>query len=297
MWIKITTYVQASELPVSDVIAQILAIFVFAFPEVYIPQLASCIASSSSTPAKVSFITAFRTVLVDKHLSSQCDAQIKLALPTVLASISDADINVRRLTLLALYTLIQTKLELVEDIIPSIQPALFQQTVIDKSVVREISMGPFKRKIDDGLEMRKVAYMCVQLLVRHMLPVVDGVALVDCVVRGIPDDPEVRVTVQHIVMDTASTFPNIYVERLDDIGQSIKEVREIKLHKSAVKQEVEKKENAIKVAVSIAAKLQPLAQQAQLTSGMFATMIADMSSPSNDNLYQYYKACTESSSK
>ncbi|KAJ2060916.1 hypothetical protein GGI17_003441 [Coemansia sp. S146] len=296
MWTQITTYVQASEKPVSDVIAQILAIFVITFPDVYIPQLASCIASSSSTPAKVSFITAFRTVLADKHFNSQCDAQVKLVLPTVLASISDADINVRRLTLLALYTLIQAKLELVEDVIPSIQPALFQQTVIDERVVREISMGPFKRKIDDGLEMRKVAYMCVQLLIRHMLSVVDGAALVDCVVRGIPDDPEVRVIVQHMVMETASTFPSNYVARLDDIGKAIKEVRDVKVHKSAVKQEVGKKEDSIKVAVSIAAKLQPLAKQAQLDSGLFATMIADMNNPSNENLYQYYKACTESPS-
>ncbi|KAJ2029824.1 Cullin-associated NEDD8-dissociated protein 1 [Coemansia sp. S610] len=296
MWAQISAYVQASENPVSDVIAQILAIFVAAFPEVYIPQLASCIANSSSTPAKVLFITAFRTVLADKHLSSQCDAQIKLVLPTVLASISDADINVRRLTLLALYTLIQTKLELVEDIITSIQPALFQQTVIDESVVREISMGPFKRKIDDGLEMRKVAYMCVHLLVRHMLSVVDGAALVDCVVRGLPDDPEVRVNVQHIVMETVSTFPSDYAARLEDIGKSIKEVREFKVHKSAVKQEVDKKEDAVKVAVSIAAKLQSIATPEQLKSGMFATMIADMNNPSNESLYQHYKICTESPS-
>ncbi|KAJ2263683.1 Cullin-associated NEDD8-dissociated protein 1 [Coemansia sp. RSA 376] len=296
MWTQITTYVQASEKPVSDVIAQILAIFVIAFPEVYIPQLASCIASSTTTPAKVSFITAFRTMLADKHFNSQCDVQVKLVLPIVLASISDADINVRRLTLLALYTLIQAKLELVEDVIPSIQPALFQQTVIDERVVREISMGPFKRKIDDGLEMRKVAYMCVQLLIRHMLPIVDGAALVDCVVRGIPDDPEVRAIVQHMVMETASTFPSNYVARLDDIGKSIKEVRDVKVHKAAVKQEVDKKEDSIKVAVSIAAKLQPLAKQAEADGGLFATMIADMNNPSNENLYQYYKACTESPS-
>ncbi|KAJ2738431.1 hypothetical protein GGI20_006276, partial [Coemansia sp. BCRC 34301] len=154
-WAQVTSYVEASDKPVPDVIAQILATFVTAFPDVYIPLLASRIASSNSITAKVSFITAFRTVLADKHLSSQCDVQTKLVLPTILARISDADINVRRLTLLALYTLIQTKLELVEDIIPAIQPALFQQTVIDTSVVREISMGPFKRKIDDGLETRK----------------------------------------------------------------------------------------------------------------------------------------------
>ncbi|KAJ2342516.1 hypothetical protein GGH91_003493, partial [Coemansia sp. RSA 2671] len=170
------------------------------------------------------------------------------------------------------------------------------QTVIDESVVREISMGPFKRKIDDGLEMRKVAYMCVHLLVRHMLSVVDGAALVDCVVRGLPDDPEVRVNVQHIVMETVSTFPSDYAARLEDIGKSIKEVREFKVHKSAVKQEVDKKEDAVKVAVSIAAKLQSIATPEQLKSGMFATMIADMNNPSNESLYQHYKICTESPS-
>ncbi|KAJ2740786.1 hypothetical protein GGI20_005614 [Coemansia sp. BCRC 34301] len=128
-----------------------------------------------------------------------------------------------------------------------------------------------------------------------MLPVVDGAALVDCVVRGIPDDSEVRAIVQHVVMETVSVFPNDYVERLDDIGKSIKEVRETKVHKSAVKQEVDKKEDAIKVAVSIAVKLQPISKPMHLQNGMFATMLADMNNPSNESLYKYYRACTESS--
>ncbi|KAJ1893155.1 hypothetical protein LPJ71_007270, partial [Coemansia sp. S17] len=59
---------------------------------------------------------------------------------------------------------------------------------------------------------------------------------------------------------------------------------------------VDKKEDSIKVAVSIAAKLQPLAKQAEADGGLFATMIADMNNPNNENLYQYYKACTESPS-
>ncbi|KAJ2486196.1 hypothetical protein EV174_001260 [Coemansia sp. RSA 2320] len=295
LWAQVTSFVQESQKPVSDVVAQGLAVFATTFPDVYVPRLASCIASSENAVAKVLFITAFRTVIADKHLSAQCDEQIKLVLSTALASITDADVNVRRLTMLALFSLIQTKKELLEDLIPTIQPALFQQTEVDASLVRKIKMGPFTKTVDDGLEARKCAYQCVHMLIRHAPLVVDGAAVVDSVVRGISDEQEIRIIVQHIVTESIATLANCYAEKLEDIVGAVETARSVKIPAKAVKQEIDKHNELLKSTIAIFVNLMPIIKPSRLQSGVFARVQEDMNNPANDEMYLYYKSCIESS--
>ena len=42
----------------------------------------------------------------------------------------------------------------------TLQPLLYEQAKPDPSLVKEVTMGPFKVKVDDGLNIRKVCALC-----------------------------------------------------------------------------------------------------------------------------------------
>lgn len=53
---------------------------------------------------------------------------------------------------------------LVLDLLPDLLPSLYQQTQEDLTLIRTVDLGPFKHKIDDGLELRKAAFECMDVL-------------------------------------------------------------------------------------------------------------------------------------
>ncbi|KAJ1720342.1 SCF complex assembly [Coemansia erecta] len=293
MWPQIVQYVQNAQKSIADTIAQSLAVFAISFPKTYMQLLASSIdASGENTHAKIVFITAFRTLLADKQLSSACEEQIRLVLPSVLSNISDDDINIRRLSLLAMYTIIQTRPALIKDTVGAIQPSLFKQTIIDKSLIREIQMGPYKRQVDDGLEARKCAYQCVYMLVRNMHEQTNGDDVVDCVVRGIVDEQEIRVVVQQITSESVSKLTGSYAAHMEEIASAIEKVLSRKIQAKAVKQEIEKFEEEMRSTVAILIHLEPATKLPGCNTAKYTEVTTSASKETEGRISGHYKELT-----
>ncbi|KAJ2382925.1 hypothetical protein H4S02_005521, partial [Coemansia sp. RSA 2611] len=288
MWSQIVAYAQSEQGALPDALAQSLATFAVALPGVFVPALVELISSSTNTNVKAFFITTFRTVLADRHLGTECDAQIKSALIHVLASIDDENVDIRRLSLLALYAVIKSKACLLDDgIIGAIEPALFKQTVINESLVRIINMGPIKKRIDDGLDARRCAFQCVHMLVRMLPGAASDKAVADSVVRGIADDHDIRLLVLQIIHETSSSLAAAYAARLDDIAESVKKVQDTKLPPKAVEQEIEKHHAMLRSSVSVLVAMEPIAKNA--SSAKFDELLAAVADPSSGELAGYLK--------
>ncbi|KAJ2159813.1 hypothetical protein GGF46_002753 [Coemansia sp. RSA 552] len=260
MWGHITDYVQGATGALPDVLAQTLAAFAIAFPEPYVGQLAERIAASTTTSTKAFYITAYRTMLADKQAGSGCDEQIKATLGSVVGALDDEDVEIRRVGLLALLAIIQGRAGLIADVVGRFEAALFRQTQVDDALVRVVNMGPFKKRIDDGLEARKSAYHCVHALVRALPGAVDARAVADSVVRGIVDEQDICTVALHTVQVSPAAMAPAYGERLDDVAAAIQTVQERKLGKKAVKQEMERHSRMLRTSVALLVAFEPIAK-------------------------------------
>ena len=70
---------------------------------------------------------------------------------------SDPNTENRRLALSTLNAVIHHKSEIVLPLLPSVVPLVMKDSNVDPDLIREVQMGPFRHRVDDGLELRKVS--------------------------------------------------------------------------------------------------------------------------------------------
>lgn len=101
-------------------------------------------------------ISAFRYTLTD---SSDAFHNVlrPMMVPLLSTMLKDQDLGNHRLALTTLNSALHNKMALLMPHLGAILPAVFQDTHIKPELIREVQMGPFKHKVDDGLDLRKVS--------------------------------------------------------------------------------------------------------------------------------------------
>ena len=77
--------------------------------------------------------------------------------------LADPTTENRRLALGTLNSALLHKSDIVLPQLASLIPLVLKDSKIDRDLIREVQMGPFKHKVDDGLDLRKVSLFCVFL--------------------------------------------------------------------------------------------------------------------------------------
>ncbi len=72
--------------------------------------------------------------------------------------LNEDDLENRRLALTTLSSAAHNKPDLIQPHLAQLMPLAIKETIIKPELVREVAMGPFKHKVDDGLELRKVSH-------------------------------------------------------------------------------------------------------------------------------------------
>ena len=175
----------------------------------------------------------------------------------------------RRNALNTFSTAARTKPELTLQHLTQLLPIVLDQTVEDPALVREVSIGPFKQRVDDGLEARKSAFETIYSLLEQstqtMMPMLPK--LLQRVVAGLGDEPTIRQLCIHMLLKLAPIAPEETYRSLDDVADQFRRILDVQLKDGAVRTEVEKDDEAKKTAVKVSVQLNRIIGNARSASG------------------------------
>lgn len=209
-------------------------------PTAYLPQLHTFLQNPNST-VRGMVIAALRYVFSDTEPSYNPHLQATI-IPLLSTMLRDTDLDNQRLSLTTFNSALHNKPALVLPHLGELLPYAIQASVIRPELIREVSMGPFKHKIDDGLEIRKSAYETLYALLdspasRERL---DISAYYERIVAGVVDEHEIRILCCLVLGKLLTIAPHESARRLDSLAAQFRAVLSFKPKENAVKQELEK---------------------------------------------------------
>lgn len=206
-------------------------------------------------------ISALRYTLADTD--EAYDEYLKpIVIPMLVQMLKEPDLENRRLALTTFNSAMHNKPDIILPSLDQLLPMAMKETEIKPELVREVQMGPFKHKVDDGLEIRKSAYETLYALFETAFSRLSPTDLSDCfdrIVAGIGDEHDIRILCNLMLTKLMVLAPDQTHTRLEAIAENFRAVLATKPKENAVKQELEKlqegSKGVLKVSVLLNKKL------------------------------------------
>ncbi|KAL1961206.1 hypothetical protein VTO42DRAFT_3151 [Malbranchea cinnamomea] len=223
-------------------------------PPTYIPILQKYVEHPNAA-VRGTVISAFRYTLSDSSTSYN-DVLRPLIVPVLITMLNDSELGNHRLALTTVNSAIHNKPALVLPHLGQLLPTIVADTNIKSELIREVQMGPFKHKVDDGLELRKSAYETLYTCLDVAFSSLDIRELFERVLAGISDEQDIRTLCNLMLSKLITLCPSEVEARLDRFGPPFQAILTTKPKESAVKQELEKAQEASMGVLKITRELQ-----------------------------------------
>ncbi|PPE02794.1 hypothetical protein GOBAR_DD00163 [Gossypium barbadense] len=244
---------ESEEEGVRNVVAECLGKIALIEPVKLIPAL-KLRTTSPAAFTRATVVIAVKYSIVERP--EKIDEIIYPEIASFLMLIKDQDRHVRRAAVLALSTFAHNKPNLIKGLLPELLPLLYDQTTVKKELIRTVDLGPFKHTVDDGLELRKAAFECVDTLLDSCLDQVNPSSfIVPYLKSGLDDHYDVKMPCHLILSKLADKCPSAVLPVLDSLVDPLQKTINFKPKQDAVKQEVDRNEDMIRSALRAIASL------------------------------------------
>lgn len=200
-----------------------------------------------STRTRATVVTAVKSAIIEQPHS--IDKLLQPLMKSFLEMLNDKEVLVRRASLLMFNHAIHNKPSLVRDDLDTILPVLYDLTKVKPELIRDVDLGPFKHKVDDGLEIRKAAFECMYTLLEVCLDRLNIHTFISHLVDGLKDHYDIKMLCHLMLVRLAHTTGPALVEGLDILVEPLRTTVTTKVKDNAVKQELERNEELIRSAL------------------------------------------------
>lgn len=190
-------------------------------------------------------ISALRYTFTDTEASYD-DLLRPIVVEFLTVMVDDKEMENRRLALTALNSAAHNKPHLIMPHLERLLPLVYRESFIKPELVREVMMGPFKHKVDDGLEVRKSAYETLYALLETSFSGIDVRTYFDRVIVGLQDEHDIRALCNLMLTKLIHLAREETLSRLDSISDCFRTTLSTKPKENAVKQEIEKHHESIR---------------------------------------------------
>ncbi|KAG0233459.1 Cullin-associated NEDD8-dissociated protein 1 [Actinomortierella wolfii] len=290
IWTLLFANCESQEEGTRNVVAECLGKLTLTNPYKFLPELQTRL-RSPSPHIRGTVVSAFKYTFTD-HTRSY-DELLQPLIVEFLSLMKDQDLNVRRLSLSTLDSAAHNKPYLIRDVLGQLLPLLYQETHIREELIRIVEMGPFKHRLDDGLEIRKSAFECMYTLLDKCRDRVEISAFIDRVIAGLSDLADIKMLAHLMLVRLSLVSPTAITQRLDDVVDPIQTTLNFRPKATAVKQELEKNQEVVRSALRALAYLSRLADPA--TTPKFATFLQEVRS--GPHVYDFNQYVHESETR
>jgi len=226
-----------------NVVAECLGKLAVISPAELVPIFSTQIKSDNAN-TRSTIVTALKFAIVER--SQPIDHLLQSEMSKYLDLLKDKDLNVRRNTLLTLNYAAHNKPILIRDILPNYLPLIYQESKVKPELIREVDLGPFKHKVDDGLEIRKAAFECMYTLLDTCLDRVNIPNFINTLVDGLKDHYDIKMLADLMLIRLSSLAGPALLESLDQLVEPLRSAIGTKPKEGAPKQDVERNDELIR---------------------------------------------------
>jgi len=227
-----------------NVVAECLGKLAIVSPKEIVAALSDRVKSDSPF-TRSTIVTALKFAILERS-KQPVDQLLLPEMPKFLELLRDKDLNVRRNTLLTLNYAAHNKPTLIRDILPTYLPLIYNESKVKPELIREVDLGPFKHKVDDGLEIRKAAFECMYTLLDSCLDRVDIPGFIFNLVEGLKDHYDIKMLSHLMLIRLSAVAGPALLEGLDQLVEPLRATIGTKAKEGAVKQEVERNDELIR---------------------------------------------------
>eukprot|EP00667_Euglena_gracilis_P000570 EG_transcript_570 len=239
-------YSESPEEGIRNVVAECVGKLALMDPRTVLPQLKTHTSPGSNPSKRATIITALKYTIteskqeIDKYLAADLQQFLAPALK------KEESVKIRRAAILLLTAAAHNKPDLVRSQLRLYMTDLYTETPLDKSLIREVNLGPFKHKVDDGLELRKAAFECMDIMLDNtsaasLLEFLnDYGTFITHVKLGLKDENQDIRMLAHLMVTKLTKIPNAAVPLLtamDSIAELLTATVTKKLKTNPVQQE------------------------------------------------------------